>query len=116
MKFGRPRIPHSEHSVRELPVRELNGDIDNVCIGTAQGREQKVQDFLDSYEPDSDQEDVIHESVFVDPPLDVHDICKRSTFDVWNKYSLPQAKSMPAKLVNNRVQRFLLMFDFPKIC
>ena len=87
-----------------------------MCIGTAQGSEENAQDCLESYEPDSDQENVIPASVFVDPPLDVHDICKGNTFDVRNKYILPQAKSMQAKLVNNRVQHFLLVFDFPKIC
>ena len=45
-----------------------------MSVETALGRTENAQDCIESYGPDSDQENVIPESVFADPSLDVHDI------------------------------------------
>ena len=56
-----------------LSENSLNGDMNNLCVGTKLGSEENSQDYLESYGLDSDQESVIFKSVFAEPPLDVHD-------------------------------------------
>ena len=54
-------------ALSSLSESSLNGDINNVCVGPALGRDENVQDCLESYRPDSDQENVIPKSVFANP-------------------------------------------------
>ena len=60
-------------ALSSLSKNSLNGDVNSMSLGTTLRGEESGQDCFESYGLDSDQENVIPESVFADYRTEVRD-------------------------------------------